>query len=96
MKNFKQIALGLIVGSMALGFSAFTNAKTNSTTYYYGLNKAGSTYTEQSTDPSGDCNNDSHLKDCSISYSTYQGASFSSGSIPAGGMVLSGPGWVNP
>jgi hypothetical protein len=26
MKNFKQIAFGLLVGTMALGFSAFTNA----------------------------------------------------------------------
>lgn len=26
MKNFKQIAFGLLVGAMALGFSAFTNA----------------------------------------------------------------------
>jgi len=28
MKNFKQIAFGLLVGAMAIGFSAFTNAKT--------------------------------------------------------------------
>lgn len=27
MKNFKQLAFGLLVGSMAIGFSAFTNAK---------------------------------------------------------------------
>jgi hypothetical protein len=27
MKNFKQIAFGLIVGALAIGFSAFTNAK---------------------------------------------------------------------
>lgn len=26
MKNFKTIALGLIVGAMAIGFSSFTNA----------------------------------------------------------------------
>ncbi|WP_295769300.1 hypothetical protein [uncultured Mucilaginibacter sp.] len=26
MKNFKQIALGLLVGAMAIGFSSFTNA----------------------------------------------------------------------
>jgi hypothetical protein len=29
MKNFKQIALGLMIGAMAIGFSAFTNAKSN-------------------------------------------------------------------
>jgi hypothetical protein len=29
MKNFKQIAFGLLVGAMAIGFSAFTNAKTS-------------------------------------------------------------------
>jgi hypothetical protein len=27
MKNFKKIAFGLLVGAMALGFSAFTSAK---------------------------------------------------------------------
>jgi len=27
MKNFKQIAFGLVVGALAIGFSAFTNAK---------------------------------------------------------------------
>jgi hypothetical protein len=27
MKNFKQLALGLLVGALAIGFSAFTNAK---------------------------------------------------------------------
>ena len=27
MKNFKKIAFGLLVGIMAIGFSAFTNAK---------------------------------------------------------------------
>ena len=27
MKNFKQIAFGLMVGAMAIGFSAFTNAR---------------------------------------------------------------------
>ncbi|RKR82868.1 hypothetical protein BDD43_3059 [Mucilaginibacter gracilis] len=29
MKNFKQIAFGLLVGAMALGFSAFTSASKN-------------------------------------------------------------------
>lgn len=29
MKNFKKIAFGLLVGSMAIGFSAFTNAHSN-------------------------------------------------------------------
>ena len=27
MKNFKQIAFGLLVGALAIGFSSFTNAK---------------------------------------------------------------------
>ncbi|MDT3401052.1 hypothetical protein [Mucilaginibacter terrae] len=30
MKNFKQIALGLLVGTMAIGFSSFTNSKNTS------------------------------------------------------------------
>ena len=53
MKNFKKIAFGLLVGAMAIGFSAFTSASTNTakvtrdakgkiisvTTYFY--NKDG-------------------------------------------------------
>jgi hypothetical protein len=36
MKNFKQIAFGLLVGTLAIGFSAFTNAKrVNSDFYQY-------------------------------------------------------------
>ncbi|WP_158993862.1 hypothetical protein [Mucilaginibacter sp. L196] len=31
MKNFKKIALGLLVGALAIGFSSFTNAKRNTT-----------------------------------------------------------------
>ncbi len=35
MKNLKQIALGLIVGAMAISFSAFTNAKSKLVTDWY-------------------------------------------------------------
>ena len=51
MKNFKQIAFGLLIGTLAIGFSAFTSAYKNSitikkdangkiisaTTYFYNL-----------------------------------------------------------
>lgn len=35
MKNFKKIAFGLMVGALAMGFSAFTNAKTKFVTDWY-------------------------------------------------------------
>jgi len=37
MKKFQKLALGLMVGAMAIGFSAFTNAKDRNllTSYYY-------------------------------------------------------------
>ena len=37
MKKFQKLALGLMVGAMAIGFSAFTNAKSHNllTSYYY-------------------------------------------------------------
>jgi hypothetical protein len=37
MKNLKQIALGLLVGAMAIGFSSFTNVRkaTSTTARYY-------------------------------------------------------------
>lgn len=98
MKNFKQIAFGLILGAMVVGFSAFTSAKSKSprlTTVYYGLNEAGTIYTRSSSDPSGNCH-EASLDNCTISYPTDKGASFSSSMIPAGSTVVSGPGWVNP
>jgi hypothetical protein len=35
MKNFKQIALGLMVGAMAIGFSSFTNASKKDVADWY-------------------------------------------------------------
>jgi len=35
MKNFKKIALGLVVGAMAISFSAFTNAPKKLVTDWY-------------------------------------------------------------
>ncbi|MBB6131717.1 hypothetical protein [Mucilaginibacter lappiensis] len=37
MRNFKQVALGLIAGALAIGFSAFTNPSSNNrlTTYTF-------------------------------------------------------------
>jgi len=99
MKNFKKIALGLMVGALAIGFSAFSTASSKSakfSTFYYGLNEAGTIYARSLTDPSANCTAQSNLDDCTISYPTNKGASFSSGSIPAGFTVVSGPGWVNP
>ncbi|WP_428327903.1 hypothetical protein [Mucilaginibacter sp.] len=100
MKNFKQIAFGLMIGALAIGFSAFTNAKNVNkakfATVYYGLNHAGTTYAREVADPSDDCTAQSNLKDCTISYPSDQGASFSASSIPAGSTSVSGPGWVNP
>ena len=40
MKNFKKLALGLIVGAIAIGFSAFKPFQAN--TYYAIKNPAGS------------------------------------------------------
>lgn len=35
MKNFKKIAFGLMVGAMAISFSAFTNAKSKFVSDWY-------------------------------------------------------------
>ena len=99
MKNFRKIALALSVGVMAIGFSAFTSAsakKANFNPVYYGLNHAGTLYTKAMSDPSLGCNDDSKLDDCTISYPTSQGTSFTPAARPAGYTIVSGPGWVNP
>lgn len=52
MKNFQKLALGLVVGVMAIGFSAFTTAnKANNTLvglYWFASNPAGTILTESS------------------------------------------------
>ncbi|PAW95187.1 hypothetical protein CKK33_17445 [Mucilaginibacter sp. MD40] len=35
MKNFKQVAFGLLVGALAIGFSSFTNAPKKLATDWY-------------------------------------------------------------
>ncbi|MEO7045528.1 MAG: hypothetical protein ABI091_09510 [Ferruginibacter sp.] len=100
MKNFKKIAFGLLVGTLALGFSAFTNAKSsnnvNFTKTFYGLNHAGTTYTREASNPSGDCTPQSNIPSCVISYPSDQGATLTVGSLPSGSTSESSPGWVNP
>jgi len=63
MKKFQKLALGLMVGAMAIGFSAFTNAKVVSkskgTTYYYYTND-GTNYNYAGTSaPADNCSGSS-------------------------------------
>ena len=53
MKNFKQIAFGLMIGSMAIGFSAFTNAKNNNKLLntYYPVKTTGNNFTWEQINP---------------------------------------------
>jgi len=44
MKNFKKVALGLTVGIMAIGFSAFTNAKSKTLNTYYPVQTSGTNF----------------------------------------------------
>lgn len=41
MKNFKKLALGLIIGAMAIGFSAFTASSNKSLVKHHRAAKAG-------------------------------------------------------
>jgi len=66
MKNFKRIALGLLVGAMAIGFSSFTNAQKGVSVKLVKIVKSGfitdnfivqpiaDNFVEQSTTPSTD------------------------------------------
>jgi len=44
MKNFKHLALGLMVGALAIGFSSFTNARKLSAGDEYGNTGVGGNY----------------------------------------------------
>jgi hypothetical protein len=58
MKNFKKIALGLVVGAIAIGFSSFTNVhgvkKSSFTTHYYTNN--GTNYVAAGTTQPSEAN----------------------------------------
>ncbi len=75
MKNFKQIALGLMVGATVISFSAFTNAhsRLSSTNRYYNTvgtlndtNAADFVYIDGAED---DCTH-STSKECSAEWTT--------------------------
>ncbi|MDB5122415.1 MAG: hypothetical protein JWP94_544 [Mucilaginibacter sp.] len=51
MKNFKKIALGLMVGAMAIGFSAFSNVTPNQLNTYYPVQTTGSNFSWQQVNP---------------------------------------------
>ena len=76
MKNFKKIAFGLIVGSLAIGFSSFTNARNHhisSINRYYNtvgtLNDTNPADFEYSDGLEDDCTH-STTQECSAQWST--------------------------
>lgn len=54
MKNFQKLALGLIVGAMAIGFSAFTNGKLNDNGNFAGTYRLKTAYVPQNWNGSVD------------------------------------------
>ncbi|NHA02506.1 hypothetical protein G7092_01795 [Mucilaginibacter sp. HC2] len=81
MKNFKKIAFGLLVGAMAIGFSAFTSAKSNNYVRVSKALKAGlivdnfivqptlDNFTEQSAVNTGMCHSTA-TRQCAYSVTT--------------------------
>jgi hypothetical protein len=84
MKNVKQIALGLIVGAMAIGLSSYTTAKKFTAVTFYQLTRDN--YTKL-TSPSGNCDNLQPVTHaCTITYATDPGvSSFTYSTRPSGG-----------
>lgn len=84
MKNFKQIAFGLMISAMAIGFSAFTAAKKFAAVTYYQLSQDN--YSKLSN-PTGTCDvlqPKTHA--CTITYASDPGvSSFTYSTRPAGG-----------
>jgi hypothetical protein len=68
MKNFKKIALGLMVGAVALGFSAFTNApvKAEFTTRFWVNDGTNYNLLSGTPDPADDCTAVSAQPECAV------------------------------
>lgn len=84
MKNLKQVAFGLLLGAMAIGFSAFTTAKKIAAVTYY---QTSVNNYEKLANPEGICDPDqSTSNSCTITYATDPGvSSFTYATKPAGG-----------
>ena len=88
MKNLKQIALGLMIGALAISVSAFTNASPASsskfTTYYYTLNTDDANYTRFGTSKPSEapCVTEG-VYHCVVGFAADQGPAISASSIPA-------------
>lgn len=68
MRNFQKLAIALMVGVMAIGFSAFTNSTPNANGKYAGTYRLKPAFTPQEWDGSVD-QNQSHY---SLAPSTYE------------------------
>lgn len=69
MKNLKQIALGLMVGAMAISFSAFINApKKNASfaTRYWTNNGTNYVLLSGTPDPADHCGGTSSTAECAV------------------------------
>lgn len=99
MKNFKKIALGLLVGALAIGFSSFTNGpkahvRGHLVTYRY-YNKMGTIGDETPADfiyrdgLEDDCSS-STTKECSAEWSTTNAPSVNQSPSDAGSPVYAG------
>jgi len=104
MKNFKQIAFGMLVCAMAIGFSSFTNAKkvfghqTTFTVRYNnitGVNDGISSHYVYEDESLQNC--DQSTKECSAKWTTTNAPSL--GAAPSGSPSYAGdalPGTYDP
>lgn len=94
MKNFQKLALGLMIGVMAIGFSAFTNANSKIVTAsarYYNvtgdpLNHAASNFI-YAADNGLNCSNNPD-KECSAIWNTTNAPTLGQSPVDAGSPTL--------
>ena len=95
MKNFKNIAFGLMVGALAIGFSAFTNIKKVAAGDQYG-NTSNGQYTAITNYDPGNCQNVASQPTCGYEV-TSAGATHVTGSFTASQAVtFQSNGWIQP
>ncbi len=86
MKNFQKLALGILVGALAIGFSAFTGttkAEKTTASVFYILTSSNQYQKYTGGQPSEDGCEDTANHNCVIGFDSDQGSTIDANALPS-------------